>query len=132
MDFFFFVMYNMYYKNGKYENDRPAFTVFIQFCAAFSGFNLGIIQIYYWLTQKDCNKFLYTMPMIFLAMSVALLMAYFLIFYKERYKKIYEKYKNGQIGNHIITRFIVVIIMFSLLLFGLIIMYFKKKYNLCF
>lgn len=131
MDFLFFVMYNMYYKDGNYNNDRPAFTVFIQFCASFSGFNLGIIKFFYWITEGSCYQFFYTIPMIFLVMPIAFIMAYFLIFYNKRYEKIYEKYKNKQVGNHIITRIIVVMIMFALLLFGLIIAYLKNNYSPC-
>lgn len=121
----------MYYKDGNYRNDRPAFTVFIQFCAAFSGFNLGIIQIYYWITEGSCYRFLFTMPMIFLAMPIAFVMAYFLIFYNKRYEKVYESYKTNQVANNIFIRIIAVTIMFMLLLSCLIIAYLKGKYSPC-
>ncbi|KHJ36638.1 hypothetical protein PBAC_31920 [Pedobacter glucosidilyticus] len=131
MDFLFYVMYNMYYKDGEYKNDKPAFTVFCQFVACIFGFLAGLTNLYFWYVKGACYIYIFTINHWFFFLLSSSIITYLLFYYNKRYLKIYENYKNNYVGNHYITRLIAIILMFFLLLFGLVVSYIKRQYIFC-
>jgi hypothetical protein len=131
MDFLFFVIYNMYYRDGNYTNDRPAFTVYCQFVVSITGFIFGLLYLMSWLIKGSCYKFFISMPIIFLTLPVSFIVTYFLFYRKKRYEKIYFKYKDNSFFRSLFAKVFAVLMMFTTALFGIIVIYLKNKYDLC-
>lgn len=130
MDFLFFVMYNMYYKDGNYKNDMPAYTVFMQFTACVFGVLWGGVSAFYWYYKDSCYDYA-SLSKGFLALICAMTITYFLFYHNNRYKKIYLTYKDNVFARSFLARVISVLVMFCMLLFSLIVIYFQRKYDLC-
>ena len=93
MDRLFYIIYNSYYKHGKYKNDIPPLTVFGIFCIAVLSLATTIIYNIYlfndpWYFRN--NRFPTGFTWLF---GLSVVLTYFMFYYRRRYKRIYEKYK---------------------------------------
>lgn len=130
MDFLLFIIYNMYYKDGNYKNDRPAVTVFFQFSTCINGLIWGFVNIFYWYNKGSCYNYT-TLSRGIISLICSAMITYFLFFYKNRFKEIHEKYQNNNSARLFLIRFLAILFMFCMLFFSLIVTYFKRKYDLC-
>lgn len=99
LDKLFYVVYNSYYKHGEFKNDIPPLTVggifgIMLLCMALSVFCiLGWINPVYAKLPK-LNKVILTLVMLFFGALV-----YFIFYYDQRYRKIYNLYKENKFLN---------------------------------
>jgi hypothetical protein len=130
MNFLFFIIFNMYYQDGNYINDRPPFTVFCQFVACISGLIWGFLDLFFWYYKDSCYDYA-SLIHIYIILMISGIITYFLFYHNKKYLIIYEKYKDSVIAKNLWIRIMAVLLMFCMLLFSLIIAYFKRKYDLC-
>lgn len=121
----------MYYKDGKYKNDKPAFTVFCQFMACIFGFIAGLTNLFLWQFKGTCYVLIFRIEHAIYFLAISFFISYFLFYRNKRYDKIYNKYKNNKLGRYVLAKIIAILLMFFLLLFGLVVSYFQRKYDLC-
>ena len=95
IDRLFYIIYNKYYKHGEYKNDIPPLTVFGLFLAAITALLLLmyiIIKLAIDPTSYQQHRVKFPFGLIFI---IGLLITYFSFYYRQRYKIIYEKYKDN-------------------------------------
>ncbi len=92
MNKLFYIVFNIYYKNGNYKNDIPTltvggiFTVFF-FCLTLLFYGMAMTIINPNLRSYGVNK-----PVSFAIGIIMSVIVYFLFFYNKRYMIIYERY----------------------------------------
>jgi len=123
IDRLFYIVYNSYYKHGKYKNDIPPLTVFGIFCVATFSILISIAYAIYLL--KDPTYFrTHRAPSKTIYFISAALITYLLFYYKKRYKSIYDKFKDIEhydtFKGKFIAFFIMVLIIISPIVFMLI------------
>lgn len=124
MDKIFYIIYNSYYKHGKYKNDIPPLTVFGIFCVSIC--SIGILVDFAYHLMEDPlyyrNKKQNGGVGVWFLCSV--LITYFTFYHNKRYKSIYEKFKDfPQYDNmryKIIAFTFMILLILSPIIFGLI------------
>lgn len=94
IDKLFYIIYNSYYKHGKFHNDSPPLTVFGIFCIATNSLlMMSVSSVYQYNDPLYLRKNHLPNRGIWLIISVALV--YFTFYHNKRYQKIYEKYSHN-------------------------------------
>ncbi len=93
IDKLFYIIYNKYYKHGEYKNDNPPLTVFGLFFIA----TLCLVYLAYLVPKVTVDPTAYEQHRLRAPHNVifilGLTITYFSFYYQQRYKRIYEKYK---------------------------------------
>lgn len=125
MNKLFYIIYNSYYKHGKYKNDIPPLTVFGIFCVAIFSILNTVADVIYLI--KDPTYFrTHTAPSPTVYFFISIIVTLLLFYRNKKYKKIYNKYKNVEKYDKIEIRIIAFSIIVMLIIFPIL---FALVYN---
>jgi len=94
IDRLFYIIYNSYYKHGKYQNDIPPLTVFGIFCMGLLSLIFTIFLCVYHLKDPYYFRHNPQPPGQGVIFIISIIITYFAFYYKKRYKEIYNKFKD--------------------------------------
>lgn len=95
----FYIIYNSYYKHGNYRKDIPKLTVFGIFLVFTYSLIVLIFDIGKIISDPHTKNVGASSSLFYLIVGTAVLLVYLLFFNKEKYKMIYEKYKDDTFLN---------------------------------
>lgn len=116
MNKLFYIIYNSYYKHGKYKKDNPPLTVWGIFLVFFFSFSYSIAIIIGWINPLYYRLPKINKPMMLLVTVFFGTIVYFLFYHNKRYHKIYETYKDDVFLNSIIAKYLGFFIAFFIIL----------------
>jgi len=94
-DKLFYIIYNSYYKHGKFQNDNTPLTVFGIFCIATNSLIMTLVSsVYLYGDPLYLRKNHLPHRGIYLITSIVL--TYFAYYHKKRYQHIYERYSQNK------------------------------------
>lgn len=126
MDKLFYIIYNSYYKHGKYKNDIPPLTVFGIFCIATFSVIIGIVYSFYLINDPTYFR-THKAPGKGIFFAVAVIITYASFYNNKRYKLIYNRFKDVSKYDSLTYRFIAFVIMFLFIISSMIFMLVYNK-----
>jgi len=125
-DKLFYIIYNSYYKHGKFHNDIPPLTVFGIFCVAANSIIMTLVSIAYlygdplYLRNNHLpNKGLYFLT--------SIVFTYFTFYHNKRYQKIYKKHSKNKAYDELYSKVIAFSIMVLFIITPFIFILFYNK-----
>jgi len=128
MNRLFYIIYNSYYKHGKYNNDNPSLTVGGMFLVFFLSICLDIAFLIKLMEDPLFLNFpKKSKPIMLLVISMFGSIVYFLFFYNQKHHKIYEIYKEDVFLNSKTAKYLGFFIVFFTIVSPLIIGLIRNK-----